>query len=239
MTLFLILILILACGFILWSLVSMLWRKDHRKSLKRRAIAGVVVGVGILAGIGFSFDRDAKIAGFASAEDQSRARTVGITDEAAWADAKKADEIRRSQRIAEEAEKARLAEAEQKARADEDAKAAALAAEAQRLKDEGEQKAKDIACRTDIQCWGEQGWAAATARCPDEIEKLAKWDFEWTDSWSETKLSHYRWKSQKQGLVTYIGDKLKMQNGFGAWKHVRYTCDFDPVTKTVLDVSAS
>lgn len=78
----------------------------------------------------------------------------------------------------------------------------------------------------------------ATARCPEEIEKLAKWDFEWTDSWSETKLSHYRWKSQKDGFVTYIADKLKIQNGFGAWKHARYTCDFDPVTKTVLNVSA-
>ncbi|QXZ71883.1 hypothetical protein [Agrobacterium sp. S7/73] len=238
MTLFLIFIWILVCGFVLWSVVSMVWRKDHRKLLKRRAIAGFVVGVGVLAGIGFSFDRDAKMAGFASMEDQSRANKAGIADAAIWADIKKADEIVRVQRAADEAEKTRLVEAERQAKADEDAKTAALAAEAQRRKDEEESKAKDVACRADIQCWGEEGWAAATARCPNEIEKLAKWDFEWTDSWSETKLSHYRWKSQKDGIVTYIGDKLKMQNGFGAWKHVRYTCDFDPVTKTVLDVSA-
>lgn len=238
MTLFLIVIWIVACGFVLWSIVSMVWRKDHRKSLKRKAIAGFVAGLGILVGISLSFDRDAKMAGFASMEDRSSANEAGVTDAAIWAETKKADEIVKAQRAAEETEKRRLAEAARKAKADEDEKTAALAAEAQKQKDEEERKAKAAACRADIQCWGEEGWAAATARCPEEIEKLAKWDFEWTDSWSETKLSHYRWKSQKDGFVTYIGDKLKMQNGFGAWKHVRYTCDFDPVTKTVLNVSA-
>ena len=238
MTLSVIFLWILACGFVLWSLVSMVWRKAHRRSLKRRAIAGFAVGVVALAGIGFSFDRDAKIAGFESATDQSLAKEAGITDAAIWANTKKANEIAHAERVIEEAEKSRLAEAQQKAKADEEARVAALAAEAQKLKEEEARKAKVAECRADIQCWGEDGWAAATARCPDEIAKLAKWDFEWTDSWSEAKFSHYRWKSQKDGIVTYIGDKLKMQNGFGAWKHVRYTCDFDPVTKTVLNVSA-
>jgi len=30
---------------------------------------------------------------------------------------------------------------------------------------------------------------------------------------------------KSEGIVTTIGDKIKMQNGFGAWQHMTYECD--------------
>jgi hypothetical protein len=67
---------------------------------------------------------------------------------------------------------------------------------------------------------------------------LAKNNFEWTDGLLEPKFSHYRWKNQDAGEVTYIGDKIKFQNGFGAWTYHTYECDLDASGETVLAVRA-
>lgn len=72
--------------------------------------------------------------------------------------------------------------------------------------------------------------------CQRAVEMLAKYDFKWTDGILEPKFSRYRWKSQKDGRVTYIGDKIKLQNGFGAWQNIIYECDYDPAIKKVTDV---
>lgn len=189
--------------------------------------------------IGAEFgNREARQAGFLNTGDQNAAKSAGITDPAIWASMREAAEVETKAKIEAEqqAEAAESKLAEEKAAAERkeaDAKAAAEKAEQAKLA-----AAKEAACRKDLKCWGEEGWAGATTRCPDVIEKLAKWDFEWTDAWSEPKFSHYRWKDIDKGVVTYIGDKLKLQNGFGAWKHVTYTCDYDQTTQTVLDASA-
>jgi hypothetical protein len=80
--------------------------------------------------------------------------------------------------------------------------------------------------------------ANATVRCRPWVERLAKNDFEWTDGRLEPKFSHYQWKDQKAGVVTYVGDKIKYQNGFGAWVHHIYECDLDARGEQVLDVRA-
>jgi len=74
--------------------------------------------------------------------------------------------------------------------------------------------------------------------CTGPVERLAKNNFEWTDRWFEPKFTQYRWKDKKRGIVTHIGDKIKYQNGFGAWVYHIYECDFDAATNTVLDVRA-
>ena len=68
---------------------------------------------------------------------------------------------------------------------------------------------------------------------------MAKNNFEWTDGVLEPKFSHYRWKDQSLGEITYIGDKIKFQNGFGAWIFHTYECDLDSTGTRVLDVRAS
>ena len=90
---------------------------------------------------------------------------------------------------------------------------------------------KEKACRQNLQCWGEKHALAATFACQPLIEGAAKYDYKWTDGWLGTKLPRFRWKDRKAGTLSYTGDKIKIQNVFGAWQRVVYWCHFDPATK--------
>jgi len=96
-------------------------------------------------------------------------------------------------------------------------------------------------CRQNLSCWAEQHAIAAEVRCARAVERLALHDFEWTNSWTQPKFSRYRWKDQSKGTVTHIGDRIKFQNGFGAWTRSTYECDVDVngSEATVLDVRAT
>lgn len=96
----------------------------------------------------------------------------------------------------------------------------------------------DEACRQQLSCWGDKHMIAASVRCDDVVEALAKFTAEWTDGFLDQKFSRYRWKDQSKGIVTYIGDKVRFQNGFGAWQNMVYECDFDPATQRPLDARA-
>lgn len=97
---------------------------------------------------------------------------------------------------------------------------------------------KEAACRKELGCWAEKHNIAATVKCDGIVERMAKNDFEWTDGILEPKFSHYRWKDRSAGVVTYIGDKIKYQNGFGAWVNHVYECDYNPDIEVVVDVRA-
>lgn len=99
-------------------------------------------------------------------------------------------------------------------------------------------KKTDAVCRQDLRCWAEEHLIAASVRCEDHIERLGQYSHRWTDGWTEPKMSRYRWKDLSAGHVTYIGDKIEFQNGFGAWLPHIYECDYDPATERVLAVRA-
>ncbi len=99
--------------------------------------------------------------------------------------------------------------------------------------------AEEAACREDLQCWGSKNNFSAATSCVVPIQRMAQYDFEWVDGITDMKLSHFRWLDQKAGTVTYIGDKIKFQNGFGAWQRYVYECDYDPERELVLNVRAS
>lgn len=96
----------------------------------------------------------------------------------------------------------------------------------------------DAECRQDLRCWAERHSVSAAVLCRPYVERLAKNNFEWTDGWLDQKFSRYRWKNQQTGEVTYVGDKIKFQNGFGAWILHVYQCDLSADGKSVTDVRA-
>jgi len=98
------------------------------------------------------------------------------------------------------------------------------------------EKAEMEACRQDLQCWGQEHWAAATNRCEREIERLAQYDVKWTDSYPDVKLSRRGWLDEAAGTLTYYGDRVQFSNGYGAFKNYIYRCDYDPSTKSVINV---
>lgn len=93
-------------------------------------------------------------------------------------------------------------------------------------------------CHLDLQCWGDKHFIAASVRCPAHVEKLAKYSHKWTDGTLDPKFSSFAWADQEEGTLTYIGDKIQFQNGFGAMQNHTYECDYDPNTESVLDVRA-
>ena len=97
---------------------------------------------------------------------------------------------------------------------------------------------EDMTCRMDLQCWGDKHSLEATFACQGYVESLALHTHEWTDGFLESKFSHFRWSDSSKGVVTYMGDKIMFQNGFGAWVPHRYWCDYDALNKQVLDVRA-
>jgi len=177
----------------------------------------------------------ATTAGFEGIYEQYKANSMGYYSRADWQSYLNAEETRKKveQAAAAAAGQARLREqvaqqaaAEERRRQEEAAQKAAQAAEAGR-------------CAGDLHCLGEKYFPEATVYCKPLVERLAKNNFEWIDGWLEPKFSHYRWKNKSLGVITYIGDKIKYQNGFGAWVLSVYECDFDTKSKAVLDVRAS
>lgn len=93
------------------------------------------------------------------------------------------------------------------------------------------------ACRADFTCWGRDRRIEAEIQCKRSIEQQARFDHEWTDDWTQPMFSRFRWKDEGAGVMTYYGDRLRLQNGFGAWANVSYSCDFDTERDVALSVS--
>ncbi|MDE2788832.1 MAG: hypothetical protein OXI81_00185 [Paracoccaceae bacterium] len=90
------------------------------------------------------------------------------------------------------------------------------------------ESSEDVACRQDLQCWGDKHALAATFACQPLIESLAKYAYRWTDGWLGAKLERFRWKDRKEGSISYTGDEVEFQNGFGAWSRMTYWCHYNP-----------
>jgi len=76
---------------------------------------------------------------------------------------------------------------------------------------------------------------SAGTKCSIKIPKLAKYDYEWTDGFLEVKFPYYKKQVSSQGVLTVLGNKIKFQNGFGAWMRMEYWCDYDTVNRVVVD----
>jgi len=74
--------------------------------------------------------------------------------------------------------------------------------------------------------------------CREPIERLAKYDYEWTDGWITPKFSQFRWKSASKKVITMQGDELKLQNGLGIMMNYIYYCDIDVQTEKIMGVRA-
>jgi hypothetical protein len=218
------------------------WAKWSLPAAILTALMAAIIG-------GMQADTEAKALGFLDAADKLTAQKAGFAAAGEWA-------LKRKQILAEQA----TAVARAKAKEDEDRAAAAKAAvalkqEADVKKTADEQAAKltadtklatenaakaekDAACRKDLTCWAERSSVRAGVYCRDPVERLAINSFEWIDGWLEPKFSHYKWADRSKGVVTFIGDRIKFQNGFGASTIHVYECDYDTIGERVLTVRA-
>lgn len=100
------------------------------------------------------------------------------------------------------------------------------------------EQAKRDECRKSAACFAKGIDVEMAGPCQRAVERLAKHDFQWTDGWTEPKFSAVKWIDQKAGVVGLLGDKIKMQNGFGAWTHMVYVCEVDVQRKAVVTAGA-
>lgn len=91
----------------------------------------------------------------------------------------------------------------------------------------------------DLECWTSLVRFEASPACAKRIERLARYDVEWTDGWLEPLLTRMKWRDDDHTVITFFGDKVKFQNGFGAWQPHVYRCDFNIFSRQVVDVSAA
>lgn len=79
-------------------------------------------------------------------------------------------------------------------------------------------------------------YTSVSVACPPMIEHMAKYDFKWTDGWFDFKFQPRPLRTRDPDVVSYYGDKLKLQNGFGAWMNVIYYCDVNTKTGMIVNV---
>jgi hypothetical protein len=92
-------------------------------------------------------------------------------------------------------------------------------------------EAEYTACRASAQCWFGKHQADAEFECAKAVERLAQYQFEWTNSiFGKSKFDRVGWANQDAGALLLAGSAIKMQNGFGAWRNMSYRCAFDSGT---------
>ncbi|MGA8277420.1 MAG: hypothetical protein WB784_04410 [Rhodanobacteraceae bacterium] len=127
--------------------------------------------------------------------------------------------------------------AEQKWRKHHEEQIAALYAAdaAERLKAANEEVA--ARCRHEVTCYAKPYEIDAEMACEKQIESQAKWQYEWTDGWlGPSKFSGMLWGDEQAGTFTLVGNHIKMQNGFGAWRMMQYVCVYNPAVQVATAV---
>lgn len=70
--------------------------------------------------------------------------------------------------------------------------------------------------------------------CRQAIQRQANWGHEWTDSMMRPVF--LRSRVMPNGNTVYTGNELRFQNGFGAWRQMTYTCEYDHSGDRVIAV---
>lgn len=213
---------IAACGVVMF-IGAAAWTDGERREVQARHDAA---------------EAEAKANGFSGESERQAAVSAGISSAQEYRAWLAAEERRRNAEAAAAEARRKDEQAASEAERRQREAAAALSAEQNRRAAVKAQEEAAAKCRQDLQCWADKHLISATTACVPQVERLAKYDYQWTDAWLEPKLSHMRWQDKNKGTVTYIGDKLKLQNGFGAWAQYVYECDYNPDTKSVLDIRA-
>lgn len=224
----------LSVAVLIFGAPAMLFVRELRPLAKWVAIASLVAAVYCHTRYQEALNVEAIAAGFNNIEDRRTAQEAGFTDAEAWRLERRAlVEARMAREAEERAQRAGQEEAERAQRAErEKAQAEKDAARAEHMARIA--SANDAACGQNLKCIADKAWAEASVVCQNAVERDATYQFEWTDGLMERKFSHYRWSNANQRHVTFYGDKVKFQNGFGAWQNMIYYCDYDTKTKSVV-----
>ncbi|MCH7370747.1 hypothetical protein [Aeromonas sp. MR16] len=161
-------------------------------------------------------------------------KELGFLSEAEFSNAKRNKIFDKDEYSTYLIEKKAKDKADEERRAADEARVSAENAVKEELlaKKEQEEKAQ---CLEDAYCYYKNNKNSEYA-CIEAIPKIAKYKFEWTDSWSESKFDRTGWYDKSKRIVRISGDKATAQNGFGATKNITYYCIFNADTGEIIDL---
>lgn len=93
-------------------------------------------------------------------------------------------------------------------------------------------------CIKDAVCTGQKLLISSGHDCQNRIEHLSRYSFKWTDGWFGQKFNLFAWKDSSKSSIIAFGDKIELQNGFGAWQNHIYTCEVRVSDGAVIDAGA-
>ena len=85
---------------------------------------------------------------------------------------------------------------------------------------------------------GTEAASACGYDADDYLRKVAKHDFKWDDDATGmfgVKFGSFLQKVSKPGVIVYVSDRAKLQNGFGAFTRIKLYCEYDAKSKKVLN----
>ena len=85
----------------------------------------------------------------------------------------------------------------------------------------------------------DDGRIFAEVFCAEQVEARARFSARWTDSFLEDKFPVGQWQKEtaSEKIVLYMGDKIEIQNRFGAWQPHLYECLVDVRREKILSVN--
>lgn len=102
--------------------------------------------------------------------------------------------------------------------------------------DDGKSDAERAAeCRKSLQCTYDHSIYSATTACRSAIERQARFDVRWIED--SNIFTSAGWSDKRKGIINLVGDKVRFQNGFGAWQAIQYECVWDAVSQSLVTVN--
>lgn len=79
-----------------------------------------------------------------------------------------------------------------------------------------------------------ESWSACSNKADAFLKSVAAYDFQWDDKLTESKFVILNIPTRAPGIMILASDKLKLQNGFGAWSRKSLVCVYDTQNNVVL-----
>lgn len=97
--------------------------------------------------------------------------------------------------------------------------------------------AQQMDCSMDVECFGKKMLPRAATMCTLAIEKLPARSFRWVDDpLTAPRFTRVLWKDEATGALTFLGDRLEVQEPGGAYAATVYQCDYLPAEDKVTGV---
>lgn len=100
-----------------------------------------------------------------------------------------------------------------------------------------ETRAFEAKCRLDTECFATRNYMRAEALCARQIESQELHAVRWLDSMAGRKFERHSRLLEGSGVVTYLGERLQVEDGSGKYRYHTYDCTYDVDQQLVVSTN--